>query len=142
MMPCCSVSLFKLKFSASIWSTARTPPFFRRTVSLRISPMGTKRWVEAKMFFLRSRTVLLGNLMTFFRFMIRIVEKYRGKLRGNRHVLSGRWVHPQRSFPGPPHGADALRFLRAPFQKVHAQVHPSLLPLFPLSRYRNCPKWN
>src|SRR3989344_1770541 len=74
MMPCCSVSLFKLKFKASTCSTPRTPPFFRRTVSLRISPMGTKRCVELKMFFLRSRTVLFGSLMMFFKFMLRFLH--------------------------------------------------------------------
>src|SRR3989338_4534899 len=59
MMPCCSVSLLRLKFRASTCSTARSPPFLRRTVSLLISAMGRKRCVAERSLFLRLRTVLL-----------------------------------------------------------------------------------
>src|SRR3989338_300969 len=142
MMPCCSVSLFKLKFKASTCSTPRTPPFFRRTVSLRISPMGTKRCVELKMFFLRSRTVLFGSLMMFFKSMIRLKEKYRGRRRGDRRVPANHPVHWRKFCPDPPDDADALPSLRVPFPEVHAQVLASCLPLFPASRDRNCPRWN
>src|SRR3989344_3366197 len=57
MIPCCSVSLFRLKFRASTERTARRPPFFRMTVSLRISAMGRKRCAAALGFPFRCRTV-------------------------------------------------------------------------------------
>src|SRR3989344_3979474 len=56
MIPCCSVSLLRLKFRASTSSTARSPPCFRSTVSLRISEIGTKRCVAALLTFCRRRT--------------------------------------------------------------------------------------
>src|SRR3989338_3319447 len=57
MMPCCSTSLFRLKFSAFTFSMARRPPFFSTTASSLISAIGKKRWVEADWGFFLPRTV-------------------------------------------------------------------------------------
>src|SRR3989344_3413725 len=85
MMPCCSVSLFKLKLSASTSRSARMPPFFRRTVSLRISAIGTKRCVDASAPFFRERIVLL---MPALRDFLSAIILFRENIAEEREVAS------------------------------------------------------